>query len=615
MIRAAGRLLRAFLPGRADLVRCALLWGKVLVFFMLVFAASQRNFSLRPLNDEIFRSLLRPLWHLAILLAAAAPLNAVPARWRDRAFLALDAALSVLLLVDLWHYRAFRAFPSAAVLQAHESLSLRPEYLLALARAKDLLLLADLPLLLLLRGGAPEGSLGLAARKTAGAAALVLLVPFLGSRVLGSKSAGEPVNLDDSVDAAILLTPLGYHVLDLASTLRGARQGFQDLEPQERARIEAWMAEHRARRSASPLHGALRGKNLLVLQVESLEAFVLDLKVGGVPVTPVLDGLKARGLWFSQYHEQVRGGVSSDADLMTNTSTYPLAKGPTFALFPTAALPSLPRILGRLGYATISLHPDTGSVWNCLPGLMNLGFGRSLDSSAWDCSDAWGIGLCDGSYFRQAAPVIAGLKRPFYAFLVTQSSHLPFKPPARVRSLPLPRDLDGMVMGGYLQAVHYTDRQIGLLLADLERRGALKDTVVAIYGDHQGVHKFYGEELAASPLREPWWEDGSRRLPLVIQGEGLAPATVEAHGGQIDLMPTLLDLLDADGDPACGLLMGRSLLAPGPHQCVLAGGALTGPPTDPAWDRHVAEGPAVADLVIRGNAFRGRGPGNLRAGP
>ena len=68
-------------------------------------------------------------------------------------------------------------------------------------------------------------------------------------------------------------------------------------------------------------------------------------------------------------------------------------------------------------------------------------------------------------------------------------------------------------------------------------------------------------------------------------------------------MPTLLDLLGADGDPECRFLMGHSLLGQ-PRPCVLADGTLLGPSTGEAA-RHCQEGPGIADLVIRGDYLHG----------
>lgn len=597
-------LLREALPTRADWAQAAGLWLKALLFLLLLFNADRPGFSLAPLNREVFRSLLRPVTHLALILGALAPLHLLPSRWRLPLFRALSAALSLLLLADLWHYRALRTLLSLDELRIRDALVVSPGLVAPFARPWDVLLFLDL----LLPGlpwpeGGPEPRRALA-RAAACLGCLGLIGP-VGGGLLKSPSAAEAINVEESAKTATRLSPLGYHGLDLALTLAGRRHASLDLSPGDRAAIAAWFDGNRREGAPSPLHGRFRGWNLLVIQVESLEATVLGRRIGDEAVTPVLDGLRAHGLAFTNFHEQVRAGVSSDADLMTNTSVYPLAEGPTFCLFPRAPLPSLPRILGNRGYRTLALHPHPGTVWNCVPALDALGFERNLDSAAFDCREAWGFGLTDASFLAQAAPLLAAQKQPFYAFLATQSSHMPFDPPEYVRELHL-GDLDREVMGGYLQAVHYADKHLGHFLEDLRRRGLLDHTLVAVTGDHQGVNKFFLRDLEASPHRQAWWVDPSRRLPFLLSAPGLAPGEVATPGGQVDLMPTLLDLLGADGDPEARALMGHSLLR-GSGPCVLADGTLVGS-ASPEAARHCAEGPRIADLVIRGGYFRNRLP-------
>jgi phosphoglycerol transferase MdoB-like AlkP superfamily enzyme len=236
-------------------------------------------------------------------------------------------------------------------------------------------------------------------------------------------------------------------------------------------------------------------------------------------------------------------------------------------------------------------------------GLTNLGFRPCLDSGAFDCSEAFGMGLADASLFEQAVPLIAARPSPFYAFLVTLSNHMPFDLPERLRELPLDPALDQEVMGGYLQSVHYTDKHLGRFLDKLRQRGILDNTVVVITGDHQGVHKFYPQELARSPLAEPWWVEDERKLPLLIVARGLQPGEIATQGGQVDLMPTLLDLLGVDPGPWAGKMMGRNLLNTRRNLCALRDGRVLGQAGDPEALRHCREGLEIGDQIIRGNYF------------
>lgn len=603
---ALRRALGAVRPTRPELVLFGLVWLKFLVFYSAIFSVDHLDFSLGILNREIFRSLLRPAYYSLVILLLLSLLNAFPQRRRTAAFCALNVLLTSLLLADLWYYRAFRAFPSLGILAAAGGISLPLDHVTPFIQGWDLLLFADLALLYLVRRRIPAwgpGRFGRLALQAGAFAGLFLLVPVLGGGVLGSRGAREPLTLAKPVDLAVLVTPLGYHALDLMAYLqRGG--AFLELSRGERDHIGSWLRGNRESRSPGPLHGSLKGRNLLIVQVESLESFVLGQTVGGVPVTPTLDALRRRGLSFNQFHEQVNLGMSSDADLMTNASVYPVRREATFASYPLASLPSLPRLLAARGYATLSIHPDPGSFWNVRQGHMNLGFERILDSGSFDCSESFGMGLADASFLAQATPIVRGLKEPFYAFMVTLSSHEPFNLPDYLRELPLDPALDQSPMGGYLQSVHYTDKHLGIFLKRLEDSGLLDRTVVVVTGDHQGVHRYYEKELLRSPLAQPWWGARDHRIPFIIAARGLEPKELDIEGGQVDIMPTLLDLLGVDPGEWGGRMMGRNLLNTARGQVVLADGTLRGT-ASPREAAHCREGLEVADLIIRGNYFHG----------
>ena len=611
-MHSLGKALR---PTRQEGVLLGLLWLKMLLFFTLVFNSDQLNFSLEQLNSEIFRSLLRPIYFSIVILVCLSLLNAFPARWKLKAFAGLSLLLSVTLLVDLWFYRAFRTFPTLSTLSVYRNLSFPLDQVASFLRWSDLALFLDLALLVPARHAltlsGPTGPRRLALQGGVFTALFFLVAP-VADHVIGSKAAKEPFSIFDPVSTSIMMTPLGYHALDLLTLARNAGSHYVRLSADDRSRIAGWLQENQEKRTPGPMHGLLAGRNLLIIQVESLESFMLDRTVNGVPITPCLNALKRQGLYFSEFHEQVHLGVSSDADLMTNTSVLPIRHQPTFCAFPTATLPSLPRILGQNGYATTSIHPDKGSLWNVRQGHVNLGFGRILDSADFDCTDSFGMGLSDASYFAQVEPLVKAMKEPFYTFMVTQSSHLPFEPPDYVRELPLGPDLDREVMGGYFQSVHYTDKHLGLFLERLRRGGVLDRTVVVITGDHQGVHKYCKQEIHQSSQFQPWWEEKERRIPLLILAKGLEPREFGMHAGQVDLMPTLLGLLGVDPGEWGARMMGRNLLNTGRNQIVLADGTLKGEAANPREAAHCAEGLEIADLIIRGDYF-GTDPVRLEA--
>jgi choline-sulfatase len=135
----------------------------------------------------------------------------------------------------------------------------------------------------------------------------------------------------------------------------------------------------------------------------------------------------------------------------------------------------------------------------------------------------------------------------------------------------------------YYGAISYVDDHISRLIGVLRETGRLDRTVIVVTSDH-------GEILGE---RGAWYKmsfyEGSVRVPLVIRAPALfRPGTVAAAVSTMDLLPTLVGLVDEDGlADVVGPLDGRSLL---PH---LAGT----PDRDEVVGEYLAEG-AIAPIVM-----------------
>jgi phosphoglycerol transferase MdoB-like AlkP superfamily enzyme len=398
-------------------------------------------------------------------------------------------------------------------------------------------------------------------------------------------------------------SPLGFHVLDFAAVYLQDRS--TTLIPAQREEIRSWFASKREALSDNRFKGMLKGRNLIVVQVESLEAFVIGHSVGGQEITPVLNGLLPNSLYFPNIYDQTYEGLSSDSDLMINTSVYPERKGSTFFRFPGNSYNSLPRILRGAGYGTtIAMHPDQGVYWNWKNALAAIGFDVCLDMTAFANNEILGLGLSDADFLPQAAARLVEQPEPFYAFLVTLTSHAPFELPEEYCELKLDEELDASMLGTAFQCFRYTDRQIGVFLDRLRASRLLERSVVVLYGDHASVHRFFNDEVAALEGTEDWMRDSRCLVPLIIYAPGLAGERLAVTGGHIDIMPTLLYLLGVDEEKIAGTAMGRNLLNTRRDFAVLPDGKVVGADAGGPFARSAVRGLAIADLIIRSDYFK-----------
>ncbi|WP_434512691.1 LTA synthase family protein [Desulfitobacterium sp. AusDCA] len=523
------------------------------------------------------------------------------------ALLWINFIISCLMIGDLMYFRGFGSFLTPFIFSQSSNLDNLFSSIVSMLRPIDSLFVIDLILF---------AAIGFLFRKIYVKAERSVLVSLMLIVVSVSAIYYQHVQLDlKGNDDTMLfrvawapnqtltnLSPVGYHLYDLYNYYEDTKP--YELSPEEKQNIHSWFATKQENLPPNQYASLYKGENLLVIQVESLENFVINQKINGQEITPNLNRLLNNSLYFSNYYEQVYNGNSSDADLMTNTSVYPVRSGATFFRFPQNTYNSLPKLMEKLGYSTVAVHADKGSLWNWMPALQSIGFQKTIDASHFIQDEQIGLGLSDGSYLKQLAPIITQEKAPFYNFVVTLSSHSPFDLPEQYQTLKLDETLNKTKLGGYFQSIHYTDEQLGIFLKTLEEKGILEHTTIAIYGDHTGVHKYYNDEVKAIKPQESWWLDDSKRIPLIIYHKGQKGQEIKTIGGQIDLYPTLAYLMGIPEDQYENTTFGRNLLNTQKSFAVLANGEYIGASVSQEEENKAIEGIDLADLILRSNYFK-----------
>jgi phosphoglycerol transferase MdoB-like AlkP superfamily enzyme len=518
------------------------------------------------------------LGSLGTLLIVASPLLLLRRRARAAAFWLLDAAVTLVVLVDLLHFRYFGDVVSVSALNAWSQIPLVRESILDILAPTDALLFADLLLVPgLLRAGRASPAAGPRARSARRpvAGAVVLAVGLALTLIPVTVVAADPYGALGwfRYHGVRRVGLLNYHVFEGGWEFFHDIRGTRAVGGEDRRRVSAFLEDWRRTAFApSPLLGAARGSNVIILMVESLHAFPIGLRIEGAEVTPHLNALARRSMTFDRFYSQAWDGHSSDGEFTSLQSLHPLRAGSVPLKYPRHVYRGLPRILRERGYATLSAHAYYGDLWKMREMHPRLGFGTSLFRESYAQTETVGMGLSDAEFLRQTLPRIAALDRPFLAFLMTLSTHHPYEiPPALVR-LRLPYFLDDTVLGRYLQAVHYVDAAIGDFVADLDAEGLLDDSILVVYGDHE-AHLGLGDDYFLSRVLETYagapessgefdpalWV-ARTTLPLIIHlPDDRAAGTRSTSAGQLDVAPTLLTLLGIQDHEMVAL--GRDLSA------------------------------------------------------
>ena len=508
-------------------------------------------------------ALLRPGWGyipttrsvisggLVGLLVLFIPLLWVPRRWRFQASLALNAIVTTAVLADLVHARFFDDVIGVSDLGSASNLIAVVPSIMALLRASDWLYYADVLVGLLLvplgiRISRQTDEPPLAARRQllrVSVAACVLLIPTARLAYLDpDKILASPWSRRALV-AELGIVP--FHFYDAATSAYRSVRSF-GVSDDNRREAEQLVETLRGRAAhPSPLFGAARGRNLVLIQAESLSAFPVGLQIGGQAVTPHLDKFRQEALTFANFFDQTSLGSTADGTFTTLQSLHPAEAGVVNMRYVNNAFRALPAVLATHGYDTAAFWGATRETWNVGQMFERFGFKRGYFIDSFRVTERIQGWVPDREFLAQTLSFASSAGRPFMIFPATSSTHFPYVIPPQYRELALGA-LEGSSIGDYLQAVHYFDRAFGEFIDGLNARGLLEQSVVAIYGDHHA--RF--EDVRPIAKMIGWPDDAehlwqlNRRVPFMVrlpQGQGAGVRTIT--GGHLDIAPTLLSIL------------------------------------------------------------------------
>lgn len=355
--------------------------------------------------------------------------------------------------------------------------------------------------------------------------------------------------------------PLGYHLFDAVDLIR-SRPPRRQIQPSDLARVRHWFASRPQPGHEIVPFGAARAANLVFLQLESFEAFLIGLTVNGQEITPRLNRLRARAWHFTRFFPQTGDGTTSDAEFAALNSLYPAAGEIVSRRDAHNTFRALPSILRDHGFHTMAMSVCRPDLWNM--GWMHhqYGFSQRYYYDTFTRGREHPLKITDDRFLEQARQIMRDAPQPFFAHLMTISTHAPFTYLPAHWPRPNLGDWRRGALGDYLQAAHFVDHAVGRFLDALHLDGLLERTVVFIYGDHEALpadERWKARPLESDPIGSRLDEQLRRRVPLFILIPGQTRGvTVNRLAGQVDLTPTALHLLGISESPS--LLLGHNLV-------------------------------------------------------
>jgi len=469
--------------------------------------------------------------------------------------LLIDALETVLLYANVIYHREFTDFMTVSTITGYSKVSQGlTGSSLALASWSDVFYWIDIIVILGLfifhRIQHDERPIK---KRTAFAYSSVAIAGF--GLNLALAESNRPQLLTRTFDRTYIVKYLGLDAFTIYDGIKDEQTNHQraSAKKSELDTVRDYTSSHYAAPNAK-MYGIAKGKNVIVIHLESFQQFLIDKKVNGQEVTPFLNKLYHSNSTyaFKNFFHQVGQGKTSDAENMLETSTYGLSTGSLFSqLGSDNTFQAAPAILNqRANYSSAVFHGNVASFWNRNNTYKNMGYQYFFDASYFDTTGdkSTGYGLKDKLLFKDSVQYLERLQQPFYVKYITVTNHFPFTLDSEDTDFKT-TDTSDSAINGYFQTAHYLDQSIQEFYSYLQKAGLLKNSMIVLYGDHYGLSNSENSTLA--PLLGKSSSDWTsydtaqlQRVPFMINMPGTTGGKIEStYGGEIDVLPTILHLL------------------------------------------------------------------------
>jgi lipoteichoic acid synthase len=486
------------------------------------------------------------------------------AKKRIKYFIAINLFISLIIVVDILYNRYFYDVTSIALIRQLKLVGEVSGSITALMIPSDFLYFIDLVILIPMYKiykskfeMKPEISV-----KPRFVFMIILLVSgsifsYISIDALVKSQPGILSTLYDKKWVVKEIGNLNFHAIDCFNYVSNNVLKKEKISDIEKNNIMNWFQQNREDKSKK-YNGIMDGKNLVIVQLEAFQGFVLNTRINNQEITPNLNKLAKNSLVLDNLYSQTSWGGTSDAEFLTNVSLFPAREGAVYYQYAGNTFDSLVSNLNKKGYFTAVMHANRAGFWNRTNMYSSLGFQKYEYDKNYILDDMQGMGLSDKSFLKQSVQKMKSYNKPFYSFLITLSSHFPYKDDKdKIKNILDVGQFEGKLMGDYLKSVHYTDEAIGGFIAELKKEGLWENSVVVFYGDHSAIPLEKSSEIGEvlhgkSKLTPLEWITLQKVVGLVHFPEEEIVGHKKIAAGQIDLYPTLANIFGLNADFALG---------------------------------------------------------------
>ncbi len=273
-------------------------------------------------------------------------------------------------------------------------------------------------------------------------------------------------------------------------------------------------------------------KNLNVCII-ILESFSKEFTASGnrKSYTPFLDSLISVSTYYNNAFSNGKSSINGIPSIISSMPTY-MDDPYLNSTYANNTLNALPKLLKTKGYHTSFFHGATNGSMNFNSYAKSAGYdlyyGRTEYNNEEDYDGQWGI--WDEPFLINMTKEISKIKEPFLTTVFTLSSHNPYK---------VPKKYFGKFPKGTLQiheSVGYADYSLKQFFNQAKKMPWFNNTLFVLSADHTAISEdaFYGNSI------------GQYSIPIIFYLPGQKPEIINKTVQQIDIMPTVLDILNYD---------------------------------------------------------------------
>lgn len=276
--------------------------------------------------------------------------------------------------------------------------------------------------------------------------------------------------------------------------------------------------------------GAELKANVVVVIMESMSASKMGRFGNPDKLTGVLDSLAEISYSFDNIYS---AGIHTRNGIYSTLFSYPaLLRQHPMDKVVVPNFTGFPNTLSANGYETIffTTHDDQ---FDNMGGFLNSNsFHKVVSKKDYPAEKVMStLGVCDDYLFEYSIPLLNELSntgKPFFAAYMTASDHAPYIIPDGIPFKPRSADMQKAI-------VEYADWSIGKFLKLASKEKWYENTIFVFVADHGAI---VGNSIYDMPL-------SFNHTPLIIYSPLFKnPAASEKIGGQIDIFPTVMGLLN-----------------------------------------------------------------------